>query len=325
MESWLEKLAQTLRQSRGFKHKQDISSVLPDLLKNSYQNPNIQVGDDCAVLPQPGLGYTLLACEGFLSDFVASQPWFAGYCGIMVNVSDVAAMGGRPCAVVDALWSNDTHVAREIIKGMAAASTAYKVPIVGGHTNTRAKDQNLSVAILGQCKQLLTSFDACPKDKIVVAIDLQGKYREPYPFFDASTHSSSDELCRKIEILAIIAEAGLCKAAKDISMAGILGTILMLLECSEVGATVDPKKIPKPPEVSLERWLETFPSYGYILSVSEKNLSEVKKLFEDQNIVCEEIGEITNTSQLRLESKQQSALLWDFTTTEFMGIKEKGI
>ena len=37
----------------------------------------------------------------------AAEPWFAGYCGVMVNLSDVAAMGGRPVAVVDALWAED--------------------------------------------------------------------------------------------------------------------------------------------------------------------------------------------------------------------------
>jgi selenophosphate synthetase-related protein len=55
----------------------------------------VQVGDDCAALPDEQ-GCLLLAGEGFLDRFVAADPWFAGYCGVMVNLSDVAAMGGRP-------------------------------------------------------------------------------------------------------------------------------------------------------------------------------------------------------------------------------------
>lgn len=59
----------------------------------------IALGDDCAAIPDGG-GWLLVAIEGFLSDVVAQDPWFAGYCGIMVNVRDFAAMGGWPLAVV---------------------------------------------------------------------------------------------------------------------------------------------------------------------------------------------------------------------------------
>ena len=36
-----------------------------------------RVGDDCAAIPD-GDGYLLLAIEGFINDFVAADPWFAG-------------------------------------------------------------------------------------------------------------------------------------------------------------------------------------------------------------------------------------------------------
>src|SRR6201999_3632881 len=107
----------------------------------------IPVGDDCAAIPD-GDGHLLFAAEGFISAFVAADPWFAGWCGVMVNLSDVAAMGGRPLAVVDALWSQDAAAADPILAGLSDAAALYGVPVVGGHTNTRASCGNLAVAVL---------------------------------------------------------------------------------------------------------------------------------------------------------------------------------
>ncbi len=74
-----------------------------------------------------------------------------------------------------------------------------------------------------------------------------------------------------------IAEAGLSRAAKDISQGGIVGTAAMLAECSGVGIDIDLRKIPKPDGVALERWLLTFPSYGYLLSVKPWNVAETSR------------------------------------------------
>ena len=65
---------------------------------------DVRLGDDCAAIPD-GDRYLLLAAEGMLPSFVADDPWFAGYSAVMVNISDVAAMGGHAIAVVDILWS----------------------------------------------------------------------------------------------------------------------------------------------------------------------------------------------------------------------------
>jgi selenophosphate synthetase-related protein len=42
-----------------------------------------------------------------------------------------------------------------------------------------------------------------------------------------------------LAILPHLAETGLCKAGKDVSMGGIVGSLLMLLETSKCGAVLD--------------------------------------------------------------------------------------
>ena len=214
----LGELAARLRAGRGLAAKRDIAAVAERLGLSSASD--VPVGDDCAAIPD-GDGFLLLAIEGFMNEFVAGDPWFAGWCGVMVNVSDVAAMGGRPLAVVDAIWATSEDDAAPVLTGLRAASQAFGVPIVGGHSNTRTDRGQLSVAILGRAKRLLTSFDARSSDHLVAAIDLRGRYREPFANWEDATNAPVARLRADLEVLPSIAESGLAVAAKDISQGGI--------------------------------------------------------------------------------------------------------
>jgi AIR synthase-related protein len=324
----LEALVATLRGGRGFAHKRDIAEVMATLVRSlpggaADLAQAVAVGDDCAAIPDAdGEGWLLFAIEGFLDDFVQAMPWFAGYCGVMVNVSDICAMGGRPIAVVDALWSRGADGAQELLAGMAHASTRYGVPIVGGHSNNRSERSSLAVAILGRANKLLTSFTARPGDTLMMAIDLRGAYEEPHLFWNASTGAPAARLRADIELLPALAESGLCDAAKDISNAGAIGTALMLLECSKVGAAIDVQAIPRPPAVPLARWLQSFPSFGFVFSVRPRHVAAVRTHFETAGIVCAAVGEVTAEPRLWLRDGAERALMWDVEAEPFITARE---
>ena len=309
-------LAAKLRASRGLAAKHDIAGVAGRLGLSTTSA--VPVGDDCAAIPDRD-GFVLLAIEGFMNEFVACDPWFAGWCGIMVNVSDVAAMGGRPVAAVDAVWAASETDAAPVLDGMRAAAETFRVPLVGGHTNTRADRRQLSVAILGRARRLLTSFDARPGDRLVAAIDLRGRYREPFSNWEAATDAPAERLRADLEVLPSIAESGLAAAAKDISQAGLVGTAMMLAECSGVGARIDVTRVPKPTGVPLERWLQSFPSYGYLLAVAADNLSEVLARFGARAIAVAEIGSITADRRVIVEDGAASETIWDFAHQPLIG------
>lgn len=318
-------LTAALRASRGFMHKRDIGDVLGTLARalpqaHGHAAQAVALGDDCAAIPD-GDGHLLLAIEGFVEDFIESMPWFAGYCGVMVNVSDIYAMGGRPIAVVDALWSRGMDPGAQMLQGMAAASQRYGVPIVGGHSNNRSERGQLAVAILGRARKLLTSFDARPGDKLLMAIDLRGEYQEPHPYWNASTRAQPERLRGDLELLPQLAEDGLCDAAKDISMAGAVGTALMLLECSKVGATIYLDAIPKPVGVPLLRWLQSFPSYGFVLSVRPELAASVSARFLARGLACQIVGEVTASPQVLLRQGDEQAMLWDVAEETFIGAR----
>ena len=314
----LQSLAHALRDSTGVAHKRDIAGTVSALGIADPQAP-VLVGDDCAAI-RDGDGWLLFAIEGFLNEFVSAEPWFAGWCGVMVNVSDIYAMGGRPLAVVDALWSQDSEHAAPVLAGMAAASRTYRVPVVGGHSNHRSDRQQLSAAIIGRAQRLLTSFDARAGDVLLAAIDLRGHYRAWFSNWDACSGVEALRLRGDLEVLPQLAEKGFCKAAKDISQAGVLGTLLMLLECSGVGATINLRAVPAPPEVPPARWLlQTFPSYGFLLSVAPTHVAAVMSRFAAREIACAPIGLCEPHRQLRLRDGADEIVAWDFASEPLIG------
>jgi uncharacterized protein len=319
----LASLAAQLRQSLNLQQKQDIQTAARALSSLSIETASaIALGDDCAAIPD-GDGYLLLAAEGMLPEFLEAEPWFTGWSAVMVNVSDIYAMGGRPIAVVDTLWSQfqdtDRTWVERVWAGMNAAATAYQVPIVGGHTNCHSAYNALSVAILGRAQKLISSFAARSGDRLLLATDFRGKSHPSYPFWDAATTAPPERLRKNLAILPHIAEMQLCHAGKDISNGGLIGTALMLLETSSCGAVLDLDRIPCPKGISLDRWLISFPSYGFLLSVRPDLVETVRNCFLEQNLICEAIGEVEVGTKLILRSQQETVVFWDLEQQPLTG------
>ena len=317
MDRFVDDLAARVRAGRGLLGKRDIAGAVAALGLDA--GSAVAVGDDCAAIPD-GDGHLLLAIEGFVDAFVAAEPWFAGYCGVMVNLADVAAMGGRPLAVVDALWASDDAAAGPVLAGLREGAARYGVPVVGGHTNTRSERGGLAVAVLGRAKRLMTSFDATPGHDLVMAVDLRGAYRaEASTNWDASTTAPSGRPRGDFDLLAEIAEAGLCAAAKDISMAGTVGTAGMLFECSGVGGCIDVGAVPRPEGVDLFRWLSSFPSHGFLLSVAPRDTAAVLARFAARGIAAARIGAVEPGRCLRITDGRHAATVWDFAVSPLIG------
>ncbi|TCK23503.1 hypothetical protein EV667_3338 [Ancylobacter aquaticus] len=316
-----EAVAAKLRASRGMAAKADIAVAAARLGLGGQglgTQGAVPVGDDCAAIPD-GDGYLLLAIEGFMNAFVAGDPWFAGWCGVMVNLSDIAAMGGRPLAVVDAVWASGEDGAAPVLEGLRAASARFGVPIVGGHTNLATDRSQLSVAVLGRASRLLTSFDARPGETLIAAIDLRGRYREPFSNWEAATDAPAQRLRGDLELLPFIAEAGLSRAAKDISQGGLVGTAAMLAECSGVGVEIDLAKVPAPDGVDPARWLMSFPSYGYLLTATPAHVPAVLAAFHGRDIAAASVGVVTAGRRVELVQGAARETIWDFARRSLLG------
>ena len=306
-------LASALRAHAGLAAKRDVAAVNALL---GAQAPGL--GDDCAAIPD-GDGYLLFAIEGFIAQFVEADPWFAGWCGVMVNLSDIAAMGGRAIAVADAIWAKGEAGAEPVLAGMGAAASADGGKGAGGHSNFRSAQGQLAVSVVGRAKKLLSSFAAQPGEVLIAAIDLRGAYRPVFDNFQAALEALPERLRGDLEILPNLAEAGLCRAAKDISQAGLVGTTAMFAECSGVGMRINPLLVPKPAEVTLERWLKSFPSYGYLLTATPENADAVLAHFAARDIGAAVIGAVEAHGKILLDDGAQQEEIWDFGSQALMG------
>lgn len=285
----------------------------------SVGGKNVYLGDDAAAIENDGQ-YLLLAAEGVYQPLLKSNPYLAGRASVLTNVNDIYAMGGRPVAILDVLSSSSVEEINKVLSGIYDNSLRYNVPVVGGHINSESNESALAVSILGKATKLLTSFNAKDGDDLLLVTSSKGNYKSDYNFWDSSSELSSSEVLRELEILPQIAEERLADAAKDISMAGSIGSILMLLECSEKGAEIFIDKISTPPGVSLDNWLLTFPSYGFVLSLRPEKTLKVQEKFNKLGLLCENIGKVTADQKVYFNKNGKRELFWDLKLRSYIGI-----
>jgi thiamine-monophosphate kinase len=110
------------------------------------------VGDDVAIVPGPS-GALLLAADAVVAgvhcdlDLVGLDDM--GWKALVANVSDVAAVGGRPCCAVVTVAGPLALLDFDLLyDGLLAAATAYECPVVGGDLSTSVT-LVVSVAIVG--------------------------------------------------------------------------------------------------------------------------------------------------------------------------------
>ena len=315
----LNNLMSELRKSVSILHKQDIQTAARSIGQyvTGVDGAKIQLGDDCAAIPQDNgdgkISYLLFAAEGIWPQFVAQDPWFAGWCAVMVNLSDIAAMGGEAIAIVDTLWSQTLEKSEPLWAGMQAAASAYGVPIVGGDTNCHSEYDGLAIAVLGKSQQLITSFDASPGDALMMIVNMEGSYYGAYTFWNAATKTDSEILKKQLSLLPKLANQKLCTAGKDISMGGLAGTLLMLCEASGCGAVLNLDWVPKPIHTDWAKWLTSFPSYGFLLSAPKGHITEIERLFFPHGLTCAVVGEIIMGSEVLFEQGNQKQVFWNLS------------
>lgn len=272
-------------------------------------------GDDGAVVDAGGS--RVVGCgEAIFPPFVAADPHAAGFAAVLTNVNDMAAMGAVPLGIVDTVVGPEP-VARTVLAGMREASLLYQVPIIGGHLTIHDGPPAVSAFGIGHAPVPLSVTRAEPGQALVVAAALDGAMRPDFPFFPAFA-SRGDRCAGDVRLLAALARDGVCVAAKDVSMAGLLGSLAMLLECGGLGVTVDLDVLPAPAGVALSSWLNCFPSFGFLLCVPRGREDECVAAFARRELAASVVGALDDTGELAVRSAGERATvlrLDDFRVT----------
>ncbi len=279
-------------------------------------------GDDAAAFKTAG-GYQLFAMEGMLPQFVKLDPAAAGWSSVMVNVSDIAAMGGRATAIVNAFWHDDAQKSAELLHHIKRACDVFGLVFAGGHSSIQAGfTPGLAVAIIGEAQKLLSCHHIKPGQRLFMLTDLSGSWHGDLPYWGCVRGKSDEEIRQQWQVPAELAEAELCVAAKDISNGGILGTLIMMLELSGCGATVDLNAIPRP-RGQLVRWMRAFQSFGFLLAVDQEKISAMLSYFNQSHLSCAPIGSIDDTGVIQVGMSGTNAEFWNLKKTPLTFLGER--
>ena len=217
--------------------------------QHSPPHPQVPVGigDDAALLA-PTPGEEVIVTTDMLMDgrhFLVGQvdPQLIGRKALAVNLSDIAAMAGRPLAAFVS-WALPRHGGRELaeslFRGMAELAQQHDVSIAGGDTNSWDGPLVISITQVGETvggRRILRS-GACPGDWICVSGPLGGSlWSGRHLTFTPRVREALD-LVQRVPVSAML----------DLSD-GIASDLRHILGQSGVGATLDARSIPIHPDV----------------------------------------------------------------------------
>jgi putative N-acetyltransferase (TIGR04045 family) len=242
--------------ARAAATKQGLGRLLTGLLDQA-STPGFR-GDDGSPVPGTDL---IAACDAILPSMVERDPEWAGWCAVLVNLNDLAAMGAAPVALLDTVAARDTSFASRIVTGLRRASQAYAVPVIGGHTQLGVPAA-LSVTALGRTGTPVAAGGGRRGQQVRLTADLGGQWRPGYAGqqWDSTSSRTTGELRAMLGSVADAAPS----AAKDVSMAGLAGTLGMLAEASGCGAVLDVAAVPRPADATVGDWFTCFPGFAMI-------------------------------------------------------------
>lgn len=318
----LDELAGFLRSHPALRAKGDIGIVGDVLGPGSWVHGP---GDDGAVVAPRAVdspaaaGDHVIACgEALLPSFVASDPYGAGIAAVLTNVNDLAAMGAVPMAIVDTIVGTP-EVAREALRGMRDACEWYDVALAGGHLTVHDGAPALSAFGVGRAASVLSTTHVASGQALIVAACTTGTMRADFPFF-RSFEERRAELAGDLHVLASVAASGACVAAKDVSMAGLVGSLAMLLEWSRLGVTLDVAKLPRPAGVAVRDWLTCFPAYAFLLCSPPGREADCLAAFHARGLDAAVVGLIDGSGVLRLSLAGSEAAVLDLADSGVTGL-----
>lgn len=223
---------------------------------NLRDGVRLGIGDDAAVTePASGtvtLTSTDMLVEGVHFDLSYSDPYSLGRKSLAVNLSDIAAMGGRPRFVLLALAIPPTLSVEFLdifTAGFLSLAEEYGVSLIGGDTCSSRAGLVISVTVMGEQEpsKVLTRAGARPGDLVCVsgsvgdaAMGLELLRRGEIEGWCIRRHLEPTPRLREGERLA---EAGLPSAMIDVSD-GILADLGHITGQSGCGAGIELGRLP---------------------------------------------------------------------------------
>lgn len=307
----IDTIIKEIRNYGGLSRKREIPRLL-DIFSSLSGGINLYPNDDAAVI-RDGDGYLLLATDGINPDLADEAPFFSGWSSVVVGSNDIYAMGGRPLCMTNVIESRSSSDMDEMAMGIKKACELLNLSLVGGHHHPSSKRNSLSVFTVGMASRILSGANVSSGQDLILVVDIRGKIGHPSILsWDSHSSKESARLLEDLEVLPKLAEGGWSGACKDVSNAGILGTMAILLESSGVGGEIYLDDVRFPEEFELKEWLKVFPSFGFILTADEADSEGVCLAFKKRGIDANIIGKVSGDKSVRLHFGGETGVLFDW-------------
>lgn len=290
----------------------DIAKMFGSLPHHGFE----PIGDDCTVL-NIGDEALVMSTDMLIEDvhFLrgASSAEEVGYKSLMVNISDVAAMGATPTATLLSLSlpeSAQGEWAEGFMRGFYEGCAKYGVALVGGDTTASRDKIAINVVAIGRAPSdnIKRRSAAHVGDIIAVTgkLGTSSKGLVDIMFGDLNTTAAKAHrrAQARIEEGAFLGTCEAVHAMMDISD-GIASDIKHIMEESKVGAEIELSKIPTDYDI---RFATTGgEDYELLLTVAADKFEEVSgALLSATGTPLTAVGHITNDNTLHWTENGQS-------------------
>lgn len=225
-----------------------------------------RAGDDAAVI-----GTQLITNDVLVEnvDFTRdTPPRLVARKSLVVNLSDIAAMGGRPRYAIVAIGSPDEVLATTLIEELALAAREDDVEIVGGDLS-RSERVFVSITMIGEAAQPILRSGARPGDRVYLsrpiggsaaglALLQRGTEAADYAEREFIESAKRRHLEPEAEVALGMKLVGIATSCIDVSD-GLSTDLHHLCDASNAGAAIEIERIPVFPDL---------PRYGPRLGIN---------------------------------------------------------
>ena len=285
--------------------------------KNLPVSVKLGVGDDGAIIHNDPAKNLVVATDTLVSGvhFPAdSSPCDIGYRSVVVNVSDIAAMGGKPEWMTLALSLRETNPEwlKGFSKGLFLASDEYSLNLIGGEL-TKAEQNIITIQMIGEVDtdaQLLRS-NAQPGELLFVSGTL-GDAAAGLEQFEkkVALNQYNQYLIERFfrpTARVDIGQAIMDYASSSIDISdGLIGDLKKIMSASDVGALINIEDIPLSKEmlkIYEPKKSQTFAlsggdDYELLFTAPAENLSKIMDISKEKDQKITHIGNITENKNL---------------------------